>query len=484
MKNILSILAVLFLMTACTDKFEEYNKDLKNPLVVPGEPLFSNAQKELIDQITSTGVNRNVFKLWAQYWTETTYRDEANYDLTTRNIADNNYRYYYREALKDFYEAERIITATEYAVTEDPSVKSNKLHIIALLKAYTFQQLVDIFGAVPYTSALDIGNVYPSYDAGDVIYKDLIAKVDAAVSGLDAGADSYGQADLFYGGNVSKWIKFGNSLKIKLGISLADYDPSLAQSTILSGVNGGAFESASDDAIFRYVSSSPNFNPIYVDVISSGRHDFIPANTIVDIMNELEDPRRPAYFTLYEYEDDDKVKHSIYKGGRYGYASPYGSHSHIPDAISAPDFKGILLTYSEQQFYLAEAAARGVSLPSSAEEYYNEAIRTSFDFWGVAGVDDYLNKAEVKYNQANWKELIAVQQWLSFYTRGLEGYTTWRRLDYPRLNIGELIREESEIPTRFTFPIYEQTRNKANYDAASAMIGGDLLTTKIFWDKY
>jgi hypothetical protein len=475
MKKILSILAVPFLLAACTDKFEAYNEDFKNPLTVPGESLFSNAQKELIDHISSTNVNQNVFKLWAQYWTETTYTDEANYDLTTRNIADNNFRYYYRATLKDLLEAEIVITATEYAVTEDPHVKTNKLHIITLLRAYAFQQLVDIFGAVPYSSALDIGNVYPAYEAGDVIYRDLIAKVGAAVSALDAGADSYGQADLFYGGDVSQWIKFGNALKIKLGISLADYDAALAQSTILSGVSGGAFESAADDALFRYMTSSPNFNPIYVDVIASGRHDFIPANTIVDIMNELEDPRLPAYFTLYQGE---------YKGGRYGYGSPYGSHSHIADPITVADFKGILFTYSEQQFYLAEAAARGFSLPLPAEDYYNEAIRTSFAFWGVAGVDDYLSKEEVRYNQANWKEQVALQQWLSFYTRGLEGYTTWRRLDYPRFNIARVIREESEIPTRFTFPVNEQTLNKANYDAAAALIGGDLPTTKIFWDLY
>ena len=240
-------------------------------------------------------------------------------------------------------------------------------------------------------------------------------------------------------------------------------------------MNGGAFESDADNALFQYLTSSPNFNPIYQDVIASGRHDFIPANTVVDIMNELEDPRRPAYFTLYE---------DAYKGGRYGFASAYGTHSHIPDAISAPDFKGILFTYSEVQFYLAEAAARGIDLPAPAETYYNEAIKASFDFWNTEGVEEYLEKDEVKYDPDNWKELIALQQWLSFYARGLEGYTTWRRLDYPHMNIAELIREESDIPTRFTFPINEQTLNKANYDAASQLIGGDKLTTKIFWDKY
>jgi hypothetical protein len=475
MKKIYLSLALTALFAACTDQFEDYNEDRKNPAEVSGEALFSNAQKELIDHISSTNVNQNIFKLWAQYWTETTYTDEANYDLTTRNIADNNFRYYYRAALNDFLEAETIIAATEYINDPSPKVKENKLRIIALLRAYACQQLVDIFGAVPYTEALDIENVYPAYDTGDFIYRDLITKVDEAVAGLDAGYGSFGSADLFYGGDASQWIKFGNSLKIKLGVHLADYDPALAASAILSGLNGGAFTSSADDALFAYLGASPNFNPIYADVIASGRHDFIPANTIVDIMNGLEDPRRAAYFTLYD---------GIYKGGAYGYGAPYGSHSHIPDAISAPDFKGILFTYSEIQFYLAEAAARGFTLPSPAETYYGEAIKTSFEFWGVAGADDYLAKEEVKYDPTRWKEQIAIQQWIAFYTRGLEGYTTWRRLDYPRLNIAQLIREESDIPVRFTFPVNEQTLNKANYDAASQAIGGDLPTTKIFWDKY
>ncbi|MDR1623891.1 MAG: SusD/RagB family nutrient-binding outer membrane lipoprotein [Tannerellaceae bacterium] len=473
MKKIVTLI-FLAAFCACTDQFEDFNEDKKNPAVVEGEPLFTSAQKSLTDQISSTNVNQNIFKLCAQYWTETTYTDEANYDLTTRNISANIFRYYYREPLKDLLEAEIRIKATEYPVEESPQVKVNKLHIIELLRAYAFQQLVDIFGAVPYTEALDVKNVYPAYDAGEAIYKDLIARVNAAVAGLDAGNESFGSADLIYGGETGRWIKFGNALKIKLGVSLADYDPALAEATVSAGV-AGAFDSAADDALFAYLTASPNYNPIYADVIASGRHDFIPANTIVDIMNGLEDPRRAAYFTLYAGE---------YKGGAYGYGAPYGSHSHIPDAISAPDFKGILFTYAEVQFYLAEAAARGFRLPATAEAYYSEAVRASFEFWGAGGADAYLAKDEVKYSQAAWKERIGLQQWLAFYTRGLEGYTTWRRLDYPRLNIAELIREESEIPVRFTFPVNEQTLNKASYEAASQLIGGDLLTTKIFWDKY
>jgi hypothetical protein len=474
MKKIyLLILFVLPLWSACTDKFEELNTNYKKPDAVPGESLFSNAQKDLIDQISSTNVNRNVFKLFAQYWNETTYTDETNYNIITRNIANNTYRYYYRTALKDLLEAETIISATEYAVTESPKVKTNKLHTITLLKAYAYQQLIDIFGAVPYSEALSDGNVYPEYDAGDVVYKDLIQKVSAAVSGLDAGVAGFGSADVYYGGDVSQWIKFGNSLKVKLGITLADYDAALAKQTIQSGLDGGVFKSSSDNTLFAYQTSAPNTNPIYLDVIASGRHDFVPANTIVDIMNNLEDPRRPAYFDLYEGK---------YVGGRYGYTSPYNAHSHIPAAISKPDFTGILFTYSEVQFYLAEAAARGF-ITGSAEDYYKEGIKASFDFWGISGADEYIAKPEVAYSAGDWQHKIALQSWLAFYTRGLEGWTVWRRLDYPVFNVAQTLTDYSEIPARFTFPSNEQSLNAASYKEAAAAIGGDKLTSRIFWDK-
>jgi len=479
MKKIYYIFTVIAVLSACTDNFEEYNTDMKNPASVDGEYLFSNAEKALIDHVSSTNVNQNIFKLWAQYWNETTYTDEANYDLVTRNIADNNFRYYYRETLMDLQEAERLITEKE---TFDEAAKQNKLNIIVLLRAYAYQELVDIFGAVPYSEALNPENVYPAYQAGDEIYKDLITKVKAAVAALKPTEDSYGSADLFYGGDVAQWIKFGNALLIKLGITIIDSDASLASQTILAGVNGGAFESADDDALFAYLGSMPNANPIYVDVIASGRRDFVPANTITDIMTELGDPRLPAYCTPYGADDDGNP---VYKGGEYGYPTPYGNYSHIPDYISAPDFHGILMTYSEIQFYLAEAAFKGVSLPQSAEDYYVEAIKTSFDFWATGGADDYIATDAVKYNAANAKEQIAVQSWIASYTRGLVGYTTWRRLDYPILNIAETIDSYSEIPVRFTFPVNEQTLNKVQYAEAVKLIsGGDLMTSRIFWDKY
>ena len=106
----------------------------------------------------------------------------------------------------------------------------------------------------------------------------------------------FGDADKLYAGNAAAWTKFANSLKLRLGIRLTDVNPTLAQSTITSAVNAGVFTSNADNATLQYESSTPNTNPVWLDLVQSGRNDFVAANTIVDIMNNLDDPRRAVYF--------------------------------------------------------------------------------------------------------------------------------------------------------------------------------------------
>lgn len=529
---ILSIL-ILFLAVSCTDNFEEFNTDTKNPAVVNGEALFTNAQKEMSDQINNTNVNRNIFKLVSQHWTETTYTDEANYNLVNRNIPQNIWRYYFRRSLKDLDEAALVIEATPIvSVSEEDKaqqlqVKTNKLQIIELLNVFIYQRLVDINGMVPYSEALDIDNVYPKYEDGFEIYEDLIKRLDAALSNMDAGEASFGSADLFYEGNVAAWIKFANALKIRIGITIADSHPDLAKTLIEQSVEN-TFTSSDDDCIMKYMNASPNFNPMYEDLVLSGRHDFVPANTIVDAMHELNDPRMEAYFSdpipfPFPLDEDDNPRDSVitedvidglrivladgsieYRktpftmsatadkdvtfimGGQYGYTSPWTNHSHVAKRIETSTFEGFILTYNELMFYLAEAAEREIGVPMTAEEYYNEGIKTSFGFWEAEDVDSYLANPSVAYATAEgtWKEKIALQSWLASYTRGLLGYNTWRRLDYPIFNVPEMVESYNDIPVRFTFPVNEQTLNSANYKAASEAIGGDLVTSKIFWDKF
>jgi hypothetical protein len=471
---------LVFVVTACTDKFEDYNTDKKNPEIVPGPALVSNAQKELSDYLNNTNVNVNIFLMMSQYWTETTYIDEANYDLTNRNISTNIWSRLYLRVLTDLKEAKKIIEVTEElpspANPHPEIVKKNQLQIIELLNIYTWAHLVDVFGAIPYTQALNPNNVYPVYDGGKAVYTDLFTRLNLALANLDATEASFGSADLYYGGNVSKWIKFGNSLKVKLAIITADDDDAASKAAVEAAV-ANVFSSNDDNCLMSYMSSAPNYNQLYADLVASGRHDFVPANTIVDVMNTLVDPRREAYFTLYS---------GSYLGGTYGYPNSWSQYSHIADVIHEPDFPGIIMTYPEICFYLAEAAERNYDVNGTAEYWYNNGITASFDYWGVAGAATYLATPEVAYTTAagTWRQKIGIQSWIANYVNGTVGYNNWRRLDFPILNIPEFATDYSDIPVRFTFPINEQTLNSVNYNAASAMIGGDLISTKLFWDKY
>jgi hypothetical protein len=449
--------------------------------------LFSNAQKALGDQIASTNVNLNIFKLWAQYWTETTYTDEANYDIVTRTIADNTFQVFYRDILVDLKEARRVISA-EVPITDiETTNRQNRLYIIDLVEAYAYNYLLETFGDIPYTEALDIENISPKYDDAQTIYLDLLSKVKTATDGIvdDAEIGGFGVADLFFGRpeftdtDLTMWKKFGNSLQVKMAITLADVDEGTSR-TYIESAAPGAFQEG-EAATMIYPGGS-NSNPLYLDMVASGRDDFVPANTIIDIMNDLEDPRRDDYF--FANSED-----STYTGGVYGESSPFGQLSHVADPILDPTFPVTFIDYTEIQFYLAEAAARGFSVGQTAEEYYNEAIRSSIVDWGGTEEEatEYLANPEVAYGTPSgdeWRDKIGTQAWLAFYTRGLEGYTIWRRLDAPTFNIAPTIQSEDEIPLRFTYPINEQTLNASNYSAAAAAIGGDELTTPLFWDVY
>jgi len=352
-KKTLIVLVLTAFMVGCTNDFEDFNTSNKRPEIVTGEALFTNAQKSLVNQITTPNVNLNVFNLFAQYWTETTYTDEANYDIVNRTIADNTFQEYYRDILKDFDEAAKLIAEEATGVDNSTTDINNKLMIIELLTVFAYQHLVNTFGDIPYTEAMDINNLLPAYTDAAEIYSDLITRTSAAVSGLAESANAgMGSADLFYGGDVDAWKKFGNSLKIKMGIALSDVNPTLAKSTVESGVSG-AFASADDNAILRYQGSSPNANQMYEEMILSGRHDFVPANTIVDIMNGLEDPRREAYYTLVDTSTETGVVKLAYVGGIYGESSPWTQYSHVADRIQLPDFPGLVFTYDEVLFYLA-----------------------------------------------------------------------------------------------------------------------------------
>lgn len=480
-KILISLLVVIVSTIMSCKKLEDLNTNTKAAEKVPSETLFANAMKNLVDQETSASVNFNVFRAFSQYWTETTYTDESRYDVLNRKIPDTEFTTLYRDILADFKEAERI-AAEESDVVSTAAQKKNKKAIAEILTVYTFQRAVDIFGNVPYEKALDIKNLSPGYDDAQTIYSKLFARLDAAIADLNTAESSWGASDMIYGGDAAKWKKFANSLKLKMAITVADVASLNPGTVATNALNAGVFTSAADGARFDYLSTSPNTNPVYVDLVASGRYDWVVTNTIVDTMNALNDPRRAYFF-------DSNLAGGVYKGGVYGASNAYPNFTHVSPTVTEATREAYLISYTEVQFYLAEAAARGF-IAGTPDTYYNAGITSSILYWGgtAAEAAAYLAQPSVAYATAvsptaSYKRKIGIQSWLASYDRGLIGWTTWRRLDAPKFNPPSGMTN-ADIPTRFTYPIGEQTKNGASYTAAASAIGGDKLTTKLFWDKY
>jgi hypothetical protein len=486
MKKIIICMVVLLSFFSCT-KLEDLNKNTKDPQSVSGESLFTGAQLSLFDEMVTPNVNYNIWRLIIQQWTETTYTDESNYDLVTRTIPDDHWNTIYQTVLVDLAKSGQIISETDYSLTDpSPLVKTNKMAIVKIMTVYAFANLSETWGNVPYSQALNINNLLPAYDDGLTMYEQLIDTLSAAINTLDPAWGSFGTADNMYQGDVSRWLKFGNSLKMRMGMLLSDVDPAFAQAAVESAAAnaGGLLSSNADNAQVVYLSSQPNSNPIYDELVASGRHDFVPTNTLIDTMNVLNDPRRPFYFTQVDTSTTGTPQ-LAYVGGIPGASNDFTTYSHVADAIQQPTFPGMIFDYAETEFLLAEGVERGFNVGGTAEEHYSKAITASILYWGGTELDaqTYLADPRVAYATApgDYKQKIGFQKWIALYNRGFEAWTEWRKFDYPVLTAPESAL--SATPLRYTYPISEQTLNGANYQSASTAIGGDLVTTKLFWDK-
>jgi len=487
MKKILFILLVVFVASSCT-KLDEMNVDTKHPSKVPSETLFTNAQRNLADQLASINVNRNVFKLFAQYITETTYTDESNYDIVNRTIPDNAWRTLYKDVLMDLKESAKLMDEEPAPVLDsDKKNFANRKAVIDILRVYTYARLLAMFGNIPYTEALDINNVNPAYDDAVSVYKSLFTAIDADIAALTAGAGEgsfKNGADIIYNGDDAKWLMFANGLKLKMAIQISDKPSGIDVSKAIQDAAAGVFGSSADNALFTYLGSTPNTNPLYLDLVASGRHDFVATNTMVDFMLAKNDTIRLG---LYYTKVKDTIASEAYKGGPYGHSNSYPAYSHLTPALNDPTFPCTLMDYTEIQFYLAEAAAKNLGGLSGADAYYKAAIESSFEYWGSdATTADAFIAADAPYpttGQADELKAIGEQAWVAYFNRGFFGWTTWRRLDVPTFNdppnnyIGP-----GKFPMRYIYPINEQTLNASSRAAAATAIGGDKQDTKLFWD--
>ncbi|HRO08437.1 MAG TPA: SusD/RagB family nutrient-binding outer membrane lipoprotein [Saprospiraceae bacterium] len=466
------LLPVLFI-TSCVNSLDDYNVDTKKPSSVEAGPLFAFSSKAINDLLNSTNVNINVYRFYVQYFTSTTYLDEPRYDITTRTIPQASWDRMYVTALSNLKEAKRIVTADKVISAE---TKANQLAMIDVLEVYAYSILVNTFGDVPYTEALNIDNPQPKYDDAKTITLDLIKRLDADVAAINSAGSGFGSSDIIYKGSTDKWSKFANSLRLKLAMVIADTDSDTASKTAKAAAGGALITANADNALFGYV-AAPNNNPVWDDIPPrSSRQDFVGASTFIDVLNGLNDPRRAAYYTSVDGE---------FKGGRYGFNNVYANFSTFSPKVGAFNFPGNMLDAAEVNFLLAEAVERGY-ISGNAQDYYNAGVKASIDYWGVSGSDTYLAQPGVDYanaaSGATWREKIANQKWIAFYNRPFDAWTDWRKFDFPALTKPDA-PNVPEIPVRLIYPVVNNALNAQATTDAATKIGGDKSSTKLFWDN-
>jgi hypothetical protein len=472
----------ILIISLCGVLFSCELPDNMNPKMasrVTGPSVFTMSEEQLVEQMNSLDQNQNISRLLAQYNAQTTYYGESQYNFFDRGLPDEMWETLYRDVLLDFKEAKRL---ADIDVSITSEVKKNQKAVVDILEVYVYHVLVDINGNVPYSEAL-MGREKPSpkYDDAATIYADLLNRLKTDAQTLNSSFDSYGEADIIFQGDVDSWKRFANSLQLRLAMRLADVNPALSKSAAEAAIARGVFTNQAESASLIYYGLTPHVNSIYNFVIQQGRRDFVAANTIVNIMNTLDDPRRPYYFSDIDGE---------FIGGRYGYSNVFEQCSSFSAPMLEADYPAILMDYVEVEFLLAEAAARGYNVGSGTNEsHYNTAVTESVIAWGGTSADatTYLANPEVGYstgsNAGDFRKKIGLQKWIALYNRGLEGWAEWRRFDTPAFNIPRR-RTVNDIPMRMPYPYNENNLNLANYTAAAAAIGGDVVQTKIFWDKY
>ncbi len=303
------------------------------------------------------------------------------------------------------------------------------------LRCFTLQALVDCYGSVPYTEALDISNSAPHFDDGATVYAGLLTELDEALS--KANSNDYVATNFLYQGQTAlPWIQFANALKLKIlsresGVASVNADAQIA--TIISDNNLPVADVAYTGI---WSNETGQMNPFYSEEFSTSFGSTqinVTANiALVGTMQvknadgeiEYQDPRLGAFF--------DTNGSGEYTGGvsgtNFSTTDSYKASYWCRPAMQY-DSPVYLITKSEIEFFIAEYYARKNDATQAAA-HYAAAVEASFESAGVAGADQYI--ARYPYDQSNYKKVLGIAKWVAL--SGVNNFESWcelRRLRYP-----------------------------------------------------
>jgi len=518
-------LNIVFFMvfSSCTKKYDEINTD-RNSIATVGSAelpfLFAKAQATATPNIWNYQVAQNLFAdQYAQYFACT-----ATYFPSDRLVIRMDW---VGAAFNPIY-TDMVPQLQSIFKAANPS--SAEYALANIIWVLGFHRVTDYWGPIPYFKAGEPGKTVP-YDAQDKIYDDFFKRLTAAVNVLKTKTSEtpYGSFDLIYGGNVNKWIKFANSLKLRLALRISKVDPVRAKKEAEEAVAAGVLaDSPSDDALLQKSDKGADFNGLS---IMSDWNEFRMSATMESVLKGYQDPRMQVYWLPNGATNTNPNGTGQYDGLRNGLTSTQLTdaknlptvNAKVGKRWSSPSFGGTagylttpqnIMSVAESYFNRAEGALLGWTMGGDAKNLYEAGIKESMEQWGITDAaaiaaytssnnvpvapQDFLNSPAVSTapiafssNPAVQKQQIGIQKWIAMFPDGNEAWADYRRgrnfIMYPVANSDnpDISNPNTQWIRRIPFLLSEVQNNKAAVDAAIPLLGtgGDKVTTPLWWDK-
>lgn len=383
-----------------------------------------------------------------------------------------------------------------------------------ILKVAAMHRVTDMYGPIPY-SKVETGNLFVPYDTQEAVYKTMLRELTDAAEELSKYITQYPNTkpmesyDRVYGGDYSKWLKFANSLRLRIAMRMRFVEPALAKQMAEGAIRSGVILSNEDNAAYQPVGTNSFW------LIAQSWGDCRVCADITSYMAGYKDPRQSKYF------DKSGFAGTTYAGLRSATNATDATYPNYSKALVAQNGKIIWMTASEVAFLRAEGTLIGWDMggsmsDESAKALYEEGIKLSFEQWGAGEASTYISdnlSTQANYVDPNggaenavavssitikWEsgdiaerklERIITQKWLALWPVGYEAWCEYRRTGYP--HFFPLVRPASDnkynrllVANRVPFATTENSNNPANVAAARAMLGGnDDFATKMWWQK-
>lgn len=478
------ILCGLMAFTAgCTKDFDDINTNPNAPTAVNSGLLLPQIQRDMIGSLL--GETWGIGNIVIQHTAKNQFVNEDRYLWGELNSIWNN-------VYDNMRDVNNII------IQSNEKNEQNYKGIALVMRAWMFSLATDAYGDIPYSEAIQAkeGINYTKYDTQEDIYNGILNDLKEANTILGTTGEVVA-GDLIYGGDAAKWKKLANSLRVRYLLRISkkrDVGADL-RGIVNDAANFPIFESIADNAVYNFKSTAPDQFPLHTSRIGSF-NEFRASKTLLDTLDGLSDPRLPIFFRPTPATDGsanpvyvgipnglNDVDALQYNGGPQS-QSPIGK-LYFENAISTQGLtiaKGVIMTYAELQFLLAEAAENGLIGESVESSYYAKGVNASFAFYGLTPPANYFSQPEVAYTGTKTEKLqkIGFQKWVSLYFQGLEAWFDWRRTGIPALTPGPSNQNNNKIPVRFRYPIIEQSLNAVGYQGAIQRQGPDDLNSKMW----